>query len=130
MISHTHIGVNQFDNALRFYGAVLAELGLELRFRDETRPWAGWSLPGETRPLFLIGAPEDGEPAAPGNGNMVAVLARSREAVDCAFAAGIAAGGTDGGPPRLRPAYHPYYYGCYLRDPEGNKIAVVCHDAP
>lgn len=32
----------------------------------------------------------------------------------------------------VRPAcarYHPNYYGAYVRDPDGNKICVVCHKA-
>jgi hypothetical protein len=29
----------------------------------------------------------------------------------------------------LRPQYHDNYYGAYFRDPEGNKVGVVCHDA-
>ena len=36
-------------------------------------------------------------------------------------------GGSDAGPPGLRPRYHAAYYGAYLRDPDGNKIALVCH---
>ena len=34
------------------------------------------------RPLFLIGNPYDGKRAAPGNGQMAALLAPSRDAVD------------------------------------------------
>jgi hypothetical protein len=30
----------------------------------------------------------------------------------------------------VREHYHPNYYGAYLRDPDGNKICVVCHHAP
>ena len=40
--------------------------------------------------------------------------------------AGIAAGGTDEGPPGLRD-YHASYYGAFLRDPDGNRIEAVCH---
>jgi len=29
----------------------------------------------------------------------------------------------------LRPHYHANYYGAYFRDPDGNKLCVVCHDA-
>ena len=35
--------------------------------------------------------------------------------------------GKDEGAPGLRTHYHPNYYGAYLRDPDGNKICVVCH---
>ena len=127
MISHIFIGVNDFPAAFRFHDAVLRALGHRLRFRDDARPWAGWQHPGQDRPLFLIGAPEDGNPATIGNGNMVALLAPTRAAVGQAHAAGLANGGSDAGLPGPRPRYHADYYGAYLRDPEGNKIALVCH---
>ncbi len=129
MLSHCFVGVNDFEAALRFYSAVLEGLGHRLRFCDRSRPWAGWQEPGKARPLFLIGAPENGLPAAPGNGQMVALLCATREQVRAAHAAGLEAGGTDAGPPGLRPHYHPDYYGAYLRDSEGNKLALACHEA-
>ena len=51
----------------------------------------------------------------------------NRAAVDAFHAAALAAGGTDEGPPGVREHYHPNYYGAYVRDPDGNKICVVCH---
>jgi hypothetical protein len=52
MFSHIFIGVTDFDRALAFYGALVACLGLEARFCDRSRPWAGWhGAGGQTRPL-------------------------------------------------------------------------------
>ena len=127
MISHIFIGVNDFPAAYRFYDALLTSLGHVLRFREDGRPWAGWQAPGVARPLFVIGAPEDGNPATIGNGTMVALLAPTRAAVDAAHAVGLTMAGNDAGSPGLRPHYHADYYGAYLRDPEGNKIALACH---
>lgn len=107
----------------------MKELGLQLKFQDAARPWAGWMKEDAPRPLFLIGTPFDGEPAAAGNGQMVALLAPSRAAVDHAYASALDNGGFCEGPPGLRPHYHPDYYGAYFRDPDGNKICVCCHDA-
>jgi len=42
--------------------------------------------------------------------------------VDAFWHAGIAAGGTDDGPPDLRH-YHAAYYSAFLR----NKVEAVCH---
>ena len=42
MFSHIFVGVSDFERALRFYEPVMAALGLELRFSDANRPWAGW----------------------------------------------------------------------------------------
>jgi predicted lactoylglutathione lyase len=56
---------------------------------------------------------------------MTAFSAPSRAAVDAAYAAAIAAGGLDEGPPGLRVQYAPDYYGAYVRDPDGNKLHFV-----
>lgn len=56
-----------------------------------------------------------------------AFAADTCKTVDAFYAAAMAAGGTDNGPPGLRPQYHPDYYGAFVRDPDGNNIAAVCH---
>ena len=129
MISHVFIGVGDFRRAMDFYSAVFAELGLQQKFCEAEKPWAGWMQPGVARPLFLIGRPFDGMPAQAGNGQMTALLAPSRAAVDRAHQAALAHGGSCEGEPGLRPHYHDDYYGAYFRDPDGNKLCVVCHDA-
>jgi lactoylglutathione lyase len=105
-------------------------LGIKLRFCERARPWAGWQSAPDPRPLFLIGAPYDEHPHAPGNGQMVAFLAESRALVDNVYAVALAAGGTSAGAPGLRPEYHEHYYGAYFRDPDGNKLCVACHLPP
>ncbi|PZP31683.1 MAG: glyoxalase [Roseateles depolymerans] len=127
MFSHVFIGTNDFERSLAFYTALTEALGIAARFCDASRPWAGWQSSPDPRPLLLIGRPFDGQPHAPGNGQMVALQAASREQVDRAHAAGLAHGGRCDGPPGLRPDYHAHYYGAYLRDPDGNKLCVVCH---
>lgn len=128
MLSHVHVGIGDFERAFAFYSAVMEELGNELRFREPAQSWAGWRPPAAARPLFLIGRPFDGGPAASGNGQMAALLAPDRAAVDRAYRAALMAGGTSEGEPGLRPQYHPDYYGAYVRDPDGNKLCVCCHD--
>jgi catechol 2,3-dioxygenase-like lactoylglutathione lyase family enzyme len=127
MLSHVFLGVNDFDRAMAFYSPVLERLGLVLRFTEPARPWAGWQTPGVARPLFLIGRPFDGQPAAPGNGAMNALLAADRATVDAVHALALQHGGRCEGLPGLRPEYHANYYGAYFRDPEGNKLCVCCH---
>lgn len=128
MLSHIFIGINDFQRAFAFYSGVMEELGLMLKFSDADKFWAGWMQSGVARPLFLIGHPYDGEAASPGNGQMVALLAPDRPAVDRCYKRAIASGGTDEGGPGLRPWYHPDYYGAYVRDPDGNKLCICCHD--
>jgi catechol 2,3-dioxygenase-like lactoylglutathione lyase family enzyme len=128
MLSHVYIGITDFERALTFYSAVLDTLGLTLKFAQPEKSWAGWMKPGVARPLFLIGRPFDGAPAEPGNGQMVALLAPTRDAVDRCHAVALHYGGVCEGRPGLRQHYHPNYYGAYFRDPDGNKLGVCCHD--
>jgi len=128
MFSHVHIGITNFERAFAFYKSVMDELGFALKFSEPEKPWAGWMPTGAERPLLLIGRPYDGKHASPGNGQMVALLAPSRDAVDRCYARALAIGGQSEGAPGLRPHYHPNYYGAYFRDPDGNKLCVCCHD--
>lgn len=128
MFSHIFVSVGDFERALAFYTAVMQTLGIERRFCDEARPWAGWHSDGRSRPYFVICKPFDGRGHHPGNGQMVAFMAKSRAEVRAAHDAALSHGGTCEGPPGLRPHYHPHYYGAYFRDPEGNKVCVACHE--
>lgn len=127
MFSHVFVGVTDFDRALAFYEPLMRILGIEQRFCDSGRPWAGWQSPGDIRPLFLIGAPYNGQMHEPGNGQMVAFMAKDRDIVQQAYDMALTCGGKSEGPPGLRPEYHAHYYGAYFRDPDGNKICVACH---
>jgi catechol 2,3-dioxygenase-like lactoylglutathione lyase family enzyme len=127
LLSHVFVGVTDFERAMAFYAPLMEALGHRRRFLDPDRPWAGWEQAEGGRPLFLVGRPFTGKAAA-GNGQMVALLAPSRAAVDSAWAVALAAGGASEGAPGLRPEYHADYYGAYVRDPDGNKLCVCCHD--
>lgn len=129
MISHVFIGITDFQRAFRFYSSIMDMLELQLKFCDIDKSWAGWMAADKARPLFLIGLPYNGEVATPGNGQMIALLASTRAAVERAHAAALKNGGLCEGAPGLRPHYHPDYYGAYFRDVDGNKICVCCHDA-
>jgi catechol 2,3-dioxygenase-like lactoylglutathione lyase family enzyme len=130
VFSHIFVSVTDFDRALAFYKPVMAALGIQLRFCEPERPWAGWQSSPEPRPLFVIGKPYNGAAHAPGNGQMVAFLAESRTVVDRVYAMALANGGASEGAPGLRPEYHAHYYGAYFRDPDGNKLCVACHLPP
>lgn len=128
MFSHIFVGISDFDRALAFYNPLMAVLGIEPRFCERSRPWAGWQSTPGPRPLFLIGKPYNTLDPQPGNGQMVAFLAESRAIVDQAYAIALQHGGSCEGPPGLRPEYHAHYYGAYFRDPDGNKLCVACHN--
>jgi len=127
MFSHVTLGIADLDRARRFYTPLMQRLGHRLRFDSDAEGWIGWQPAEGGRPLFIVTLPFDGRAPSHGNGAMVAFLAPDRETVDAAYAEALALGGTDEGAPGLRAYYHPDYYGAYLRDPDGNKLCVVCH---
>lgn len=127
MFSHVTVGTADFDRAIAFYDAILMPLGM---IRHETSPehgLVGYARDPMATPQFYIMRPIDGRPASVGNGITVAFEAQTRGEVDALHKAGLATGGRDEGAPGLRPHYHPDFYGAYLRDPDGNKVAVICH---
>jgi catechol 2,3-dioxygenase-like lactoylglutathione lyase family enzyme len=124
MFSHITIGARDFSRAAAFYDAALAPLGIARVPGTKYAGWASWQRAGRAETLW-VGKPWNGEPASPGNGWMVAFTAPSRTAVDQAYAAALAAGGTDEGAPGPRPQFAADYYGAYVRDPEGNKLHFV-----
>ncbi|WP_372659299.1 VOC family protein [Hydrogenophaga sp.] len=128
MLSHIFVSVSDFDRALAFYQPLMAALGHEPRFCEPDLPWAGWHSAGGQRPYFVICHPHNGAAHDPGNGPMTAFTAPSRAVVDAVYGAALQQGAVSEGPPGLRPHYHPNYYGAYFRDPDGNKLCVVCHD--
>ena len=130
MLSHVTVGIRDIDRGVAFYRPLMEALGWEEKFatRAAPGPWAGWKMPGAERPLFIITAPVNREPpAGPGNGPMVAFMVETRADVDAAHALALTLGATDEGAPGLRPQYHPDFYAAYVRDPDGNKLCVVCH---
>ena len=81
-----------------------------------------------TPALYIVGLSANEAPHAPGNGQMVALLAPNCAAVDAAHRLALEAGGTDEGASGPRLQYHADYYGAYFRNPDGNKICVRCHE--
>ncbi|WP_375687342.1 VOC family protein [Pseudooceanicola sp. LIPI14-2-Ac024] len=126
MLSHVTIAVSDVMAALAFWEPLMERMGYPRSYWNPEAPAASFRDPDQSRPLFFLVRPFEGEPV-PGNGPMVAFLAKDRATVDAVHAMALAAGATDEGAPRLRAYYHPSYYGAYFRDPDGNKICVVCH---
>ena len=135
MFSYVSLGSNDLPRAVRFYDATLGVLGhRRCDTRDDSNwdNWFGWGIYGDggARELALwVCAPFDDQPATAGNGTMIALHADTRKAVDEFHAAALAHGGSSEGAPGLRPHYSPNFYAAYVRDPDGNKLAVVCRRA-
>jgi catechol 2,3-dioxygenase-like lactoylglutathione lyase family enzyme len=126
MIGYVTIGALDSEQSGRFYDALFDALGHDRRM--EGGGWIAYGPKGGAQGFAdahtAICPPFDGQPARPGNGIMVAYKADAPAAVDAAYAAGMAAGGTDEGGPGHRPPGTPGFYAAYLRDPTGNKVAV------
>ena len=121
MIGYVTIGAVDVEKAMPFYDAVLGAIGYERQFFDGG--WGGYGLKGQDATTFIC-PPFDGQAARGGNGVMIAFKGESKEAVQAAHAAALAQGGGDEGAPGPRPADSTSFYGAYMRDPTGNKIAV------
>ncbi len=126
MLSHVMVGTNDLARAREFYDPLLGCIGL-YRQDDSDHPWLCYAAPQE-RTLFLVCSPFDQHPATSGNGTLVAFRAHSHDIVDHFYATAMALGAASEGAPALRSQYHDYFYGAYLRDPDGNKLCCVCHD--
>jgi len=130
MISYVSVGADDIARAKQFYSAFLPILGYELEEGPEGLSYALPVEPGQpvALPEFYVKPPYDGQPASTGNGSMVAFEAQSQSQVRTLHAAALAAGGSDEGAPGFRASYGPHFYIGYLRDPQGNKIAVFSSD--
>ena len=120
MLSHVSLGTNDAARAAAFYDPVLAVLGIRrLGERDGSLDY------GTSTMFFSLEKPTDGRQASVGNGVHIAFMADGRAMVDEFYRAALANGGSDAGPPGLRPEYDAHYYGAFVRDPDGNKLEAV-----
>ncbi len=130
MIAYVTVGADDIERAKRFYSAILPALGYQL---TEGADGLSFALPvsaGQVpvMPDFYVKPTFDGAPASAGNGSMVAFEAGNQELVRELHAAALAAGGVDAGPPGFRGNYGAHFYVGYLRDPQGNKIALFSNN--
>ena len=120
ILSHISIGTNDFERAVVFYDKVLATLGCR-----QLMIHLGAVAYGRAFPEFWVQTPIDGNPATVGNGSHFGFIADSKEAVHAFHEAALASGGTDDGAPGPRADYGDAYYGCFVRDLDGNKIEAT-----
>ena len=127
MISYVTIGSNDIARSKRFYTAVLPALGYTLKEGPEGLSFAP-ADPAKGAD-FYVKPPFDGQPASTGNGSMTAFEVPTPALVRTLHAAALNAGGADDGAPGHRAAYSAGFYVGYLRDPDGNKIALFSDSA-
>jgi catechol 2,3-dioxygenase-like lactoylglutathione lyase family enzyme len=127
MLDHVSITVSDIAAAERFYDAVMQALGVVKVGSREN--WLGYGERADAAfPERVFIAIYKGPTPEPGSRRHWCFKARTRAEVDAFWDAGLAAGGSDDGPPGLRN-YHASYYGAFLRDPDGNRVEAVCNQA-
>lgn len=120
MIDHVSVGVADLERAARFYEAAFAPLGLT---RLVTRPaTVGF---GKTYPEFWINLRAGMAKVRSESGTHICLRAKTTEEIEAFYLAALKAGGTDDGPPGIRPHDRVKYFAAFVADPDGNRIEVV-----
>lgn len=121
MIDHLGLRVSDLAASSAFYARALAPLGYCVLMDHD----------------FGVGLGTDGKPdlwlypgAVPVDSVHVALAAPDRVTVDAFHRAALAAGAGNVAGPRIRPEYHPGYYGAFVTDLDGYNLEVVCHSFP
>jgi len=118
-----HLGINSSDlaAATSFYDKVLAVLG-HRRLMDFGVA-VGY---GTDKPDFWVSTFAG---IGPNREVHVAFTAPNAAHVRAFHIAALDAGAESLHEPRMWPEYHSHYYGAFVRDPEGNNVEAVCHNA-
>lgn len=122
MLDHVFISVSDLDRSIAFYTAALTPLGITQRvdYDGKDGPPGHPDLKGfgKTNRIFFWLRPGVVE----GGAAHVGFVALSQDEVDAAYAAAIAAGATDNGPPGARLYYDARYYAASVFDPDGYSL--------
>jgi catechol 2,3-dioxygenase-like lactoylglutathione lyase family enzyme len=126
VVDHVGIRVSDLPASRRMYEAALAELGFVVLSEGD--------FEGDTYVLFGRGDSDDfclhTVGSKPGRdrvttGAHIAFCARDAPSVVGWHDAAVVNGGTDIGPPGVRPDYSGDYYAAFVLDPDGNNVEAV-----
>ena len=115
MLGYVTIGVSDMEKSTAFYTALLSDFNAKVLFDGGRIAFIGenWKSP-----QLALCVPFDENDPQPGNGNMLAFAAGSKENVDKMYQKALSLGAVDEGAPGQRM---PVFYGGYFRDADGNK---------
>jgi catechol 2,3-dioxygenase-like lactoylglutathione lyase family enzyme len=128
VVDHVGIRVSDLPVSRRMYEAALAELGFTVLSEGD--------FEGDAYVLFGRGTSDDfclhTVGSKPGRdrvttGVHVAFCAGDADSVTRWHDAAVRHGGTDIGPPGIRPEYSGSYYAAFVLDPDGNNVEAVFH---
>lgn len=125
MLDHIFLSVSNLERSLVFYLAALEPLGIveRLDYAGKDGPPGHPDLKGlgaKGRMFFWLR-----EGATDGRAVHIGFVAASAAEVDATYAAAIAAGAVDNGPPAARLHYDPRYYAANVLDPDGYSLEFV-----
>jgi catechol 2,3-dioxygenase-like lactoylglutathione lyase family enzyme len=123
MYFHVMVGANDIEASKKFYDATFAVLGVPSKGKLRDQPLA-YMYGDPATGLFFVTKPQDGSPATHANGGTIMLKAKSKADADAWYQAGLTSGGRDVNGAPATGALPGSIMG-YLRDPAGNKIAVV-----
>ncbi|MHB1570034.1 MAG: VOC family protein [Solirubrobacteraceae bacterium] len=117
VIDHIGFEVSDLRRSARFYDAIFFALGARRMIESEQA--LAYGINGPVVWFVVRGL------APAGGYGHIALQATGKAAVDAAYAAGLANGGTDDGPPGRRPQYGSRCYAGYLLDPDRLRVEIV-----
>ena len=128
VIDHVGIRVSDLPASRRMYEAALAELGFSVvgEGEFEADAYVLFGRPGsDDFSVHTVGSKPGRDRVT--TGAHVAFTAPSAESVERWHGAAMRNGGTDNGPPGLRPEYSGKYFAAFVLDPDGNNVEAVFH---
>jgi catechol 2,3-dioxygenase-like lactoylglutathione lyase family enzyme len=128
VIDHVGIRVSDLPASRRMYEAALAELGFSVLGQGEFEgdAYVLFGSPGnDDFSLHTVGSKPGRDRVT--TGVHFAFTAPDADAVERWHGAALRHGGTDNGPPGLRPEYSGNYFAAFVLDPDGNNVEAVFH---
>lgn len=125
MYFHVMVGATDLEASKRFYDATFSALGVPSKGKFRENP-AAYMYGDPATGIFFITRTQDGKPATYANGGTIMFKANSKEQAENWYRSGLANGGLPEDSPA--PGGIPGTIMARMRDPTGNKIAIVAFE--
>jgi len=119
MLAYSVIGAKDLEKSCAFYDGLLSVIGGKQLMGLDRIKFYGTDAGGA---MLAVCMPADGNEMSAGNGTTIAIPGGSTEGVDALHKKAVELGATDLEAPNQAL---PFFYGGYVRDPAGNKLAFT-----